>query len=99
MIDRPTVGQVPLGEVAQLTIILAPNEIKREAASRRIDITCNVDGPDLASLATDASVATDIKRADLANVRFKTGSHSEFLGEYAQANTSRKRLLLIRSGD
>lgn len=89
MIDTPAGGQVPLGNVAQLTIVPAPNEIKREAASRRIDITCNVDGRDL------ASVATDIERAVLANVNFKTGYHPEFLGEYAEAKASRNRLLLL----
>ncbi|MEZ6094805.1 MAG: efflux RND transporter permease subunit [Pirellulaceae bacterium] len=89
MIDTPVGGLVPLGNVAQLTIVPAPNEIKREAASRRIDITCNVDGRDL------ASVATDIERAVLANVNFKTGYHPEFLGEYAEAKASRNRLLLL----
>ncbi len=73
MIDTPTGGQVPLGDVAELSIVPAPNEIKREAASRRIDITCNVDGRDL------GSVATEIERAVLANVNFKTGYHPEFL--------------------
>jgi len=89
MIDTPAGGQVPLGDVAELTIVPAPNEIKREAASRRIDITCNVDGRDL------ASVATDIELAVLANVDFKTGYHPEFLGEYAEAKASRNRLLLL----
>jgi len=89
MIDIPTGGQVPLGNLADLSIVPAPNEIKREAASRRIDITCNVDGRDL------ASVATDIERAVLANVSFKTGYHPEFLGEYAEAKASRNRLLLL----
>lgn len=89
MIDTPAGGQVPLGEVAQLAIVPAPNEIKREAASRRIDITCNVAGRDL------ASVATDIERAVRDNVQFKTGYHPEFLGEYTEAKASRNRLLLL----
>ena len=89
MIDTPAGGQVPLGDVAELSIVPAPNEIKREAASRRIDITCNVDGRDL------GSVATEIERVVLANVNFKTGYHPEFLGEYAEAKASRNRLLLL----
>ena len=92
MIDTPSGAQVPLSSVAQLSIVPAPNEIKREAASRRIDITCNVDGRDL------ASVATDIEKAVLANVKFKTGYHPEFLGEYAEAKASRNRLLLLSLG-
>ncbi len=89
MIDTSSGAQVPLSSVAELSIVPAPNEIKREAASRRIDITCNVDGRDL------ASVATDIEQAVLGNVQFKTGYHPEFLGEYAEAKASRNRLLLL----
>ncbi len=92
MIDTPSGAQVPLRSVAELNIVPAPNEIKRENASRRIDITCNVEGRDL------ASVATDIERAVLSGVNFKTGYHPEFLGEYAEAKASRQRLLLLSLG-
>ncbi len=92
MVDTPSGAQVPLKSVAHLAIVPAPNEIKREGASRRIDITCNVDGRDL------ASVATDIENAVLSGVQFKTGYHPEFLGEYAEAKASRQRLLLLSLG-
>lgn len=92
MIDTPSGAQVPLNSVAHLAIVPAPNEIKREGASRRIDITCNVDGRDL------ASVATEIEKAVLGGVEFKTGYHPEFLGEYAEAKASRQRLLLLSLG-
>ncbi|MBU6238497.1 MAG: efflux RND transporter permease subunit [Planctomycetes bacterium] len=92
MIDIPGGGQAPLSDVASLAIVPAPNEIKREAASRRIDVTCNVNGRDL------ASVAQDIEREVLANVPFKSGYHPEFLGEYAEARASRNRLLLLSMG-
>ncbi len=92
MIDTPSGAQVPLSSVANLAIIPAPNEIKREGASRRLDITCNVDGRDL------ASVATDIEAAVRSGVVFNTGYHPEFLGEYAEAKASRQRLLLLSIG-
>lgn len=92
MIDTPSGAQVPLSSVAKLSIVPAPNEIKREGASRRLDITCNVDGRDL------ASVATDIEKAVRDNVSFKTGYHPEFLGEYAEAKASRQRLTLLSIG-
>ncbi len=91
MIDTPAGGQVPLGDVAELSIVPAPNEIKREAASRRIDITCNVDGRDL------GSVATEIERAVLCQCELQNRLPSEFLGEYAEAKASRNRLLLFLS--
>ncbi len=33
------------GDVADVAVVPTPNEIKREDASRRLDITCNVAGP------------------------------------------------------
>ena len=92
MIDTPSGAQVPLSSVANLSIVPAPNEIKREGASRRLDITCNVEGRDL------ASVATEIEEAVRNNVSFKTGYHPEFLGEYAEAKASRQRLMLLSIG-
>ncbi|TWU47000.1 efflux RND transporter permease subunit [Rubripirellula reticaptiva] len=92
MIDTPSGAQVPLSSVASLTVVPAPNVIQREGASRRLDVTCNVEGRDL------ASVATEIEAAVLANVKFKTGYHPEFLGEYAEAKASRQRLLLLSLG-
>ncbi|TWT81786.1 Cobalt-zinc-cadmium resistance protein CzcA [Planctomycetes bacterium CA13] len=92
MIDTPSGAQVPLRSVASVTIVPAPNVIQREGASRRLDVTCNVAGRDL------ASVATDIENAVLTRVDFKTGYHPEFLGEYAEAKASRQRLFLLSLG-
>jgi len=87
MIDTPSQAQIPLAEIADVSINPTPNEIKREGASRRIDVTCNVANRDL------GSVALDIERAVLAQVRFPNGYHPEFLGEYAEARASRQRML------
>ena len=89
MIDTPSGAQVPLRSVASVTIVPAPNEIKREGASRRLDVTCNVAGRDL------GAVAKEIEAAVQKNVAFGTGYHPEFLGEYAEARASRQRLLLL----
>ncbi len=89
MIDTPSGAQVPLEDVADIQISPAPNEIKREGASRRIDVTCNVAGRDL------GRVATDVEKQVLANVSFPTGSHPEFLGEYAEAKSSQRRILFL----
>ena len=89
MVDTPSGAQVPLSSVATVTIVPAPNEIKREGASRRLDVTCNVAGRDL------GAVAKEIEAAVKKNVIFGTGYHPEFLGEYAEARASRQRLLLL----
>ena len=52
-IETPLGTHVPLGDVADVAIVAAPNEIKREGASRRIDVTCNVAGRDLGSVARE----------------------------------------------
>ena len=52
-IETPSGARVPLGDVADLDITPTPNEIKRENASRRIDVTCNVAGADLGSVARE----------------------------------------------
>ncbi len=87
-IDLPTGGQVPLKDVAEIGIIPAPNEVKRDGGSRRIDVTCDAKGRDLGSVARDIEAAV---RA----LPFDRGYHPEFLGEYAARQASQQRLLAL----
>src|SRR5262249_24872892 len=87
-IDLTMGGYVPLGDVADVFIEPAPNEIKRESASRRLDVTCNVQGRDL------GSVAREIEGRVRA-LEFPQEYHPEFLGEYAAREESRRRLLAL----
>ncbi len=88
LIDLPLGGQVPLGDAADIEIVPAPNEIKRESASRRLDVTCNVTGRDL------GSVAREIEQKVRA-LPFPQEYHPEFIGEYAAREESRKRLMAL----
>lgn len=88
LVDTPDGGQVPLGDVAEITIEPTPNEIKRDGGSRRIDVTCNVAGRDL------GSVARDVERA-LGGVSFPREYHSELLGEFSAREESQRRLLVL----
>jgi CzcA family heavy metal efflux pump len=88
LIETPTGAQVPLGDVAELAIVPAPNEIKREGASRRIDVTCNVKGRDLGSVAREI-------RQKVSGLSFEREYHPEFLGEYAAREESQRRLLAL----
>jgi CzcA family heavy metal efflux pump len=90
-IDLPQGGYVPLGDVADIEVTPAPNEIKREKASRRIDITCNVKGRDLGSVARDIKALV----SDPKKVTFDAGYFPEFLGEYAARAESQRRLFLL----
>jgi CzcA family heavy metal efflux pump len=87
-IETPLGTQIPLQDVAEVAIVPAPNEIKREGASRKIDVTCNVQGRDL------GSVAREIE-ARVKALEFPREYHPEFLGEYAAREESRQRLLAL----
>jgi Cu/Ag efflux pump CusA len=87
-IESPLGTHVPLSDAAEITLVPAPNEIKREGASRRIDITCNVQGRDLGSVARE--VEKRVRALD-----FEREYHPEFLGEYAAREESRQRLMAL----
>jgi CzcA family heavy metal efflux pump len=87
-IDAPGGGQVRLGDVADVRISPTPNVIQREGASRRIDVTCNVRGADL------GSVAREVERRVRA-LQFPAGTHPEVLGEWAARQASQRQLLLL----
>ncbi|MFO0898886.1 MAG: efflux RND transporter permease subunit [Pirellulales bacterium] len=84
-LDTPSGARVRLGQVADLAVVPMPNEIKREAASRRLDITCNVQGRDL------GAVAEEIE-AQVRKLPFEREYHPEFLGEYAARRQASRRL-------
>ena len=74
--------------MAEITIQPAPNEIKREGASRRLDVLCNAEGRDLGSLAREIEQR-------VRELPFAQGYHPEFLGEYAARQESQRLLLLL----
>ncbi|MGB6865944.1 MAG: efflux RND transporter permease subunit [Candidatus Aminicenantaceae bacterium] len=87
-IETPTGGLIPLNEVADVYIGPTPNQITRESASRYTEVTCNVRGRDL------GSVAREIERK-VQRISFPRGYHPEFLGEYAAQRESRQRILAL----
>jgi len=87
-INLPSGGDAPLGDVADIRIAPAPNVIQREGASRRIDVTCDVKGRDLGSVARE--IEGKVKA-----LSFERGYHPDFLGEYAARQASRNRLLAL----
>ncbi len=87
-IDTPTGSQVPLKDIADIAIVPAPNEVKREGGSRRIDVTCDAKGRDLGSVARDVEAAVSA-------LPFDRGYHPEFLGEYVARQASQNRLFAL----
>jgi Cu/Ag efflux pump CusA len=91
-IDTPSGTQVRLGDVADVAVVPTPNEIKREKASRRLDITCNVQDRDLGSVAREieAGVGELFK-----GISSKNEYYPEFLGEYAARQESMHKLYAL----
>ncbi len=88
VIETAAGGRARLGDVADVDFAPTPNEIKREGASRRIDVTCNVAGRDLGSVAREIGEKV---RA----IPFPRGTHPELLGEFAAREQAGRRLLLL----
>jgi CzcA family heavy metal efflux pump len=87
-IDTPTGAAIPLAQIADIIIAPVANKITRESASRRIDVTCNVSGRDL------AGVAEDIQEK-LNEIPFDSGYYPELLGEYVAQQQAKQRILAV----
>ena len=88
VLATPGGGAIPLRDVADVRVVPAPNEITREGSSRRLDVTANVAGSDLAG-------ATRAVEGAVAAVPMPVGFHAEVLGEWAAQRTASRRLFLL----
>ncbi len=89
LLETPSGGHVLLADVADLEIVPAPNAIKRESASRRIDVTCNVAKGH--ALGEVVSAVEDRLRT----LNFAAGYHPEILGEWAERQAAQRSLLWL----
>jgi CzcA family heavy metal efflux pump len=87
-IDTPNGRQVRLGDVADVRIAPAQSVIYRDNASRRIDVSANVEGRDLKAVMAEVNNR-------LQQVPFPLGYHAEVLGEFAERQAAQSRLLLF----
>ena len=89
LIETPAGGHVRLADVADLAMVPTPNAIKREGASRRIDVTCNV--------ATGQALGDVVREIEqrLGKITFARGYHPEILGEWAERQSAQSRLLWL----
>jgi len=86
LIDTPDGGRVRLADVSDIRIVPVPNVIEREGQSRKIDVSANVKGRDL------GSVAEDVEET-LNNIEFPLGYHFEIKGEFAERQAAQRSLL------
>ncbi len=85
LIDTPQNEKIPLRDLADVEIVPTPNEITREGASRRIDVTFNVDGRSLSAVANEVEEKVNA-------MTFEPEYHPEILGEYAEQQKASRQL-------
>jgi CzcA family heavy metal efflux pump len=90
LIDTPSGERVRLADVADVRIGAVPNVVEREGQSRKIDVTANVKGRDLGSVADDVE-------STLESMEFPLGFHYEIKGEFAEREAAQRQLLLAGS--
>jgi CzcA family heavy metal efflux pump len=87
LIDTPRGERVRLADVADVRIGAVPNVIEREGQSRKIDVSANVKGRDLGSVADDVEDT-------LEKLEFPLGYHYEIKGEFAEREAAQRQLLI-----
>ncbi|RPJ22468.1 MAG: efflux RND transporter permease subunit, partial [Planctomycetaceae bacterium] len=90
LIDTPSGTHVRLEEVADVRMVPSPNVIEREGQSRKQDVSANVRGRDLGSVAADVESA-------LLGVEFPREYHAEVIGEFAERQAASRSILIAGS--
>jgi len=80
---------VPLSEVARVNVTLGPNQISRENAKRRVVVTANVRGRDLASF------VADVRRAVSEAAAIPPGYWIEYGGTFEHLISASQRLMVV----
>jgi cobalt-zinc-cadmium resistance protein CzcA len=85
-------GSIPLSQVARFRIFEGPNQISRENGKRRIVVTANVRGRDIASMVADAQAR--IKE----RVSLPPGYWLAWGGQFENLTAARQRLMIVVPG-
>ncbi|HUC82619.1 MAG TPA: CusA/CzcA family heavy metal efflux RND transporter [Flavisolibacter sp.] len=78
--------QVPLEQVADVSLQLGPNQVQREQAQRRIIVGFNVRGRDIASVVKEMQQKIDQK------IKMPTGYYITYGGQFKNLEEANKRL-------
>jgi cobalt-zinc-cadmium resistance protein CzcA len=87
--DRKQRSFVSLGSIADLAVVIGPNQISREDGKRRVVVTCNVRDRDLGSFVDDAQKT--IKE----RMKLPSGYWITWGGEFEQLLSAAKRLEIV----
>lgn len=82
-------GYVPLSDVATLNGVTGPNQVSREDGKRRIVVSANVRGRDIASFVAEAQAVLDTQ------VRLPAGYWMAWGGQFEQLQSATERLQVV----
>jgi Cu/Ag efflux pump CusA len=77
---------VQLSDVADVYVQPTPNEVKRESASRKIDISANVAGKDIGSVAR-------LIENKVSHIQLPAGYYIKFMGEFTEQRSATHTLI------
>jgi cobalt-zinc-cadmium resistance protein CzcA len=90
VVAGPNGEQVPLGRLADVTIVEGPSEITREWGQRRIVVACNIRRRDVGGFVAEA------QRRVSAEVKLPKGRYRlEFGGQFEHLVRARQRLMIV----
>jgi len=88
-VPLPQGGYVPLGELASLTVAPGPNQISRENGKRRLVVSANVRGRDLAGFVAEVQQKMDEQ------VKIPPGYWLSYGGTFEQLQSATQRLSVL----
>ncbi len=88
LIPSPSGGQIPLSQLATVSIKDGPNQIQREDAKRRIIVGFNVRGRDV------QSIVHELQDKVTKQIKFSPGYYTTYGGAFENLNAATKRLMI-----
>jgi cobalt-zinc-cadmium resistance protein CzcA len=88
LIPTPNRNQIPLSQLADISIKNGPNQIQREDAKRRIVVGFNVRGRDVKSIVQELQQRVNTK------IKFPPGYYTTYGGAFENLNAATQRLMI-----
>lgn len=88
LIPTPNGNQIPLNQLASVSIQNGPFQIQREDAKRRIVVGFNIHGRDVQSIVTELQQKVD------GQLKFPTGYYVTYGGSFENLNKAKSRLMV-----
>ncbi|MES2794968.1 MAG: CusA/CzcA family heavy metal efflux RND transporter, partial [Bacteroidota bacterium] len=89
LISLPNGQQIPLSQLAEVSIANGPNQIQREDAKRRITVGFNVSGRDV------QSIVDEIKSKVGKDILFPAGYFVNYGGSFENLQRAKNRLMIV----